>query len=83
MSKQTTSERVKDTLLAHLGVDEERVTLEADIQGDLYADSLDLVELLMAWEEGFGIEITDDEAETLVTVGDVVALIDRKLVEAA
>lgn len=83
MSKQSTFDRVKETLLAYLFVGDEEVTLRADIMGDLYADSRDWFLLLMAWEEEFGFEITDEEAETLVTVGDVVSLIEHKLAEAA
>lgn len=83
MSKRSTFDRVKETLLAYLFVGDEEVTLRADIMGDLYADSLDWFLLLVAWEEEFGFEITDEEAETLVTVGDVVSLIEHKLAEAA
>jgi len=77
----STFERVKNILVEHLGVDEDKVSPEARLVEDLGADSLDEVELVMAAEDEFAREITDDEAEGIKTVADVVALIALKLVE--
>ncbi len=63
--------KVKEVIVEQLGVDPERVKLEASFIDDLGADSLDIVELVMAMEEEFGIEIPDEDAEKLKTVGDV------------
>lgn len=65
-------EKVQEKVAEQLGVDVDEVTLESSFIDDLGADSLDIVELLMALEEEFDIEIPDEEAEKLVTVGDVV-----------
>ena len=67
-----TAERVKKIVVEHLGVDAEKVTEQASFIDDLGADSLDTVELVMAFEEEFGVEIPDDAAETILTVGDAV-----------
>lgn len=74
----TTPERVKALIVEHWGATPENVTETATLVGDLQADSLDIVELIMALEEEFGIEITDDEGEQLAIVGDIVKLIDGK-----
>ena len=66
------SSKVKKIVADHLGVEEEKVTNEASFIDDLGADSLDTVELVMAFEEEFGIEIPDDAAETIQTFGDAV-----------
>ena len=66
------SERVKKIVIEHLGVDEEKVTDTASFIDDLGADSLDTVELVMAFEEEFGCEIPDDAAEKIVTLKDAV-----------
>jgi acyl carrier protein len=71
------AERVKKIVVEHLGVDAEKVTLEASFIDDLGADSLDNVELVMAFEEEFGVEIPDDAAETIQTVGDAVKFIEN------
>ncbi|MDP9137973.1 MAG: acyl carrier protein [Pseudomonadota bacterium] len=71
------AERVKKIVVEHLGVDAEKVTLEASFIDDLGADSLDNVELVMAFEEEFGVEIPDDAAETIQTVGDAVKFIEK------
>lgn len=68
----TAYERIKRILVDHLGVEESEVTLHASIIDDLGADSLDLVELTMAFEVEFGAEITDEEAESWLIVQDVV-----------
>src|SRR5947207_4625189 len=72
------AERVKKIVVEHLGVDAEKVTPEASFIDDLGADSLDTVELVMAFEEEFGIEIPDDAAETIQTVGDAVKFIEKR-----
>jgi acyl carrier protein len=72
-----TAERVKGIVVEHLGVDAEKVTESASFIDDLGADSLDTVELVMAFEEEFGVEIPDDAAETILTVGDAVKFIDK------
>ena len=71
------AERVKKIVIEHLGVDAEKVTEGASFIDDLGADSLDTVELVMAFEEEFGVEIPDDAAETILTVGDAVKYIDK------
>ena len=72
------AERVKKIVVDHLGVEEAKVTENASFVDDLGADSLDTVELVMAFEEEFSIEIPDDAAETIRTVGDAVAFISKK-----
>ncbi|MGA7674543.1 MAG: acyl carrier protein [Rhizomicrobium sp.] len=72
-----TAERVKKIVVEHLNVDVDKVTDTASFIEDLGADSLDTVELVMAFEEEFGIEIPDDAAESIVTVGDAVKYIDK------
>ena len=76
MSDKTTEERVKDIIVEQLGVSAEQVTIDAKFIEDLGADSLDTVELVMAFEEEFGIEVPDEAAEKLLSVGDVVSYID-------
>jgi len=71
------ADRVKKIVVEHLGVEESKVTENASFIDDLGADSLDTVELVMAFEEEFGIEIPDDAAESIVTVGDAVKYIDK------
>tara|TARA_B110000467_G_scaffold159073_1_gene176129 strand:- start:663 stop:905 length:243 start_codon:yes stop_codon:yes gene_type:complete len=70
--------KVKKIVADHLGVDEEKVTDEASFIDDLGADSLDTVELVMAFEEEFGSEISDSEAEKILTVGDAIKFIEGK-----
>jgi len=71
-----TAEKVKKIVVEHLGVDEAKVTEDASFIDDLGADSLDTVELVMAFEEAFGVEIPDDAAEKITTVKDAIAYID-------
>jgi acyl carrier protein len=71
------SERVKKIVIDHLGVDEAKVTDSASFIDDLGADSLDTVELVMAFEEEFGVEIPDDAAEKIVTVKDATDYIEQ------
>jgi len=70
------AEKVKKIIVEHLGVDEAKVTEDASFIDDLGADSLDTVELVMAFEEEFGAEISDQEAEKILTVGDAVRFIE-------
>lgn len=70
-------EKVKEIIIDQLGVDEEAVTLEASFVDDLGADSLDIVELVMAIEEEFNVEISDEDAEKLTTVGAAVEYIEK------
>jgi len=74
-------ERVREIIIEQLGVDASTVTLEASYIDDLGADSLDTVELIMAFEEEFDIEIPDDEAENLTTVGKSMEYLEKKLAE--
>ena len=69
---------VKKIVADHLGVDEQKVINEASFIDDLGADSLDTVELVMAFEEEFGAEISDNEAEKILTVGDAIKFIENK-----
>ena len=72
-------ERVKNIIVEQLGVDPDKVTPEARFREDLEADSLDLVELIMAFEEEFGGEISDEDAQKISTVGEAVAYIEQHL----
>ncbi len=72
-----TAERVKKIVVEHLGVEAEKVTEEASFIDDLGADSLDIVELVMAFEEEFSVEIPDDAAEKITTVKDAIDYIDQ------
>jgi acyl carrier protein len=71
--------RVKKIVVEHLGVDEAKVTESASLMDDLGADSLDAVELIMAFEEEFAIEVPDDAAEKIRTVGDAIDFIATQL----
>ena len=70
--------RVKKIVIEHLGVEADKVVDTANVIDDLGADSLDTVELVMAFEEEFSVEIPDDAAETIRTVGDAVSFITKK-----
>ena len=72
------SSKVKKMVADHLGVEETKVTEDASFIDDLGADSLDTVELVMAFEEEFGSEISDSEAEKILTVGDAIKFIESK-----
>jgi acyl carrier protein len=74
-----TFEEVKGIIVELLGVDESKVTMEAKFREDLEADSLDLVELIMAFEEKFGGEISDEDAQKITTVGEAVGYIEQHL----
>jgi len=75
-------EEVKAIIVEVLGVDPDKVTPEATFREDLEADSLDLVELIMAFEDKFGEEIPDEEAQKITTVGEAVAYVEKRLAEA-
>ena len=72
------SQKVKKMVADHLGVEEAKVAEESNFIDDLGADSLDTVELVMAFEEEFGSEISDSEAEKILTVGDAIKFIEGK-----
>ena len=74
---ENTFERVKKIVVEQLGVDEDQVTMEASFREDLEADSLDLVELIMAFEEEFGGSISDEEAQQIIKVGDAVRYLEQ------
>lgn len=74
----STLDRVKAIIVDHLDVDDAAVTMEASFRDDLNADSLDLVELIMAFEEEFGSDISDEEAQSLQSVGDVVSYLEGR-----
>ena len=74
----STESRVKEIIINELGVEPEKVTSQASFVEDLGADSLDTVELVMAFEEEFGIEIPDEDAEQLQTVGDAIKYLQEK-----
>tara|TARA_B100001179_G_C18425084_1_gene332052 strand:+ start:188 stop:427 length:240 start_codon:yes stop_codon:yes gene_type:complete len=75
---QDVSVKVRKIVTDHLGIEESKVTEEASFIDDLGADSLDTVELVMAFEEEFGAEISDSEAEKILTVGDAIKFIENK-----
>jgi acyl carrier protein len=75
MSEKSISDKVKEIIVEQLGVNPEQVTESASFIEDLGADSLDTVELVMAFEEEFGIDVPDEDSEKLQTVGDVVSYI--------
>ena len=74
----TTAEQVKKIVVDHLGIDESKITLESKFIEDLGADSLDTVELVMAFEENFNIEISDDASGSIITVQDAINFIESK-----
>lgn len=76
MSTSTVYDRLKGIITEQLGVDEEEITPKASFVDDLNADSLDLVELIMSLEEEFGLEISDEDAEKILTVQDATMYIE-------
>ncbi len=79
VDRATIEKRVKEIIVENLGLDPDKVTNESSFVEDLGADSLDTVELVMAFEEEFGIEIPDDDAENLTMVGKAIDYLDSKL----
>jgi acyl carrier protein len=77
----STIERVTDIVVDLLGVEPEKVTPDARFREDLEADSLDLVELIMAFEEEFGGEISDEDAQKITTVGEAIVYVEERQVE--
>jgi acyl carrier protein len=74
----STEERVRDIIIELLGVDASKITREASFRDDLEADSLDLVELIMEFEDKFGGEISDEEAQKIETVGQAIDYLDSR-----
>ena len=72
------AEKVKNIVVEHLGVEKDKVTESSSFIDDLGADSLDTVELVMAFEEAFDVEIPDEKAETILTVGDAISHLESK-----
>lgn len=79
MDREEIFEKVKAIIVDQLGVDEDKVTMAASFREDLEADSLDLVELIMAFEEEFGGEISDEEAQDITTAGQVVEYLEAHM----
>ncbi|MXV44482.1 acyl carrier protein [Saccharibacter sp. 17.LH.SD] len=78
MSNEDIADKVKKIVVEHLGVDESKVTPNASFIDDLGADSLDTVELVMAFEEAFSVEIPEDTAEKIATVSDAINYISKQ-----
>lgn len=75
-------QRIHDILYRHLGVDESELLPEADLQQDLGADSLDVVELVMAFEETFELHVPDEDVERMRTLGDIEAYLEKRVADA-
>ena len=78
MAKEEIFEKLKELVVDQLGVEEDEVTMEASMQDDLGADSLDLVDLVMSVEEEFGVKVADEDLENIKTVGDIVNYIEDR-----
>ena len=78
MAKEEIFDKLKELVVDQLGVEEDEVTMEASMQDDLGADSLDLVDLVMSVEEEFGVKVADEDLENIKTVGDIVNYIDDR-----
>ena len=78
MAKEEIFDKLKELVVDQLGVDEDEVTMEASMQDDLGADSLDLVDLVMSVEEEFGVKVADEDLENIKTVGDIVNYIEDR-----
>ena len=79
MEKTEIQSKMTELLVDELGLDEEKITLDSRFEEDLEVDSLGVVELLMALEDNFGVQIPDEEAEQLTTVGEAVDLVHTKI----
>lgn len=78
MAKEEVFDKLKELVVDQLGVEEDEVTMEASMQDDLGADSLDLVDLVMSVEEEFGVKVADEDLENIKTVGDIVNYIEDR-----
>ena len=78
MAKEEIFDELKELVVDQLGVEEDEVTMEATMQDDLGADSLDLVDLVMSVEEEFGVKVADEDLENIKTVGDIVNYIEER-----
>ena len=78
MAKEEIFDKLKELVVDQLGVEEDEVTMEATMQDDLGADSLDLVDLAMSVEEEFGVKVADEDLENIKTVGDIVNYIEER-----
>lgn len=78
MTKEEIFDKLKELVVDQLGVEEDEVTMEASMQDDLGADSLDLVDLVMSVEEEFGVKVADEDLENIKTVGDIVNYIEDR-----
>ena len=79
MERAEIESKLKELLVEELGLDEEKITMDATFEEDLEVDSLGVVELLMALEDNFGVTIPDEEAESIGTVGQAVDIVEKKL----
>lgn len=78
MAKEEIFDKLKELVVDQLGVEEDEVTMEASMQDDLGADSLDLVDLVMSVEEEFGVKVADEDLENIKTVGDIINYIEDR-----
>mgnify|MGYP004713793169 FL=1 len=78
MAKEEIFDKLKELVVDQLGVEEDEVTMEASMQDDLGADSLDLVDLVMSVEEEFGVKVADEDLENIKTIGDIVNYIEDR-----
>ena len=78
IAKEEIFDKLKELVVDQLGVEEDEVTMEATMQDDLGADSLDLVDLVMSVEEEFGVKVADEDLENIKTVGDIVNYIEER-----
>lgn len=78
MAKEEIFDKLKELVVDQLGVEEDEVTMEATMQDDLGADSLDLVDLVMSVEEELGVKVADEDLENIKTVGDIVNYIEER-----
>ena len=78
MAKEEIFDKLKELVVDQLGVEEDEVTMEATMQDDLGADSLDLVDLVMSVEEEFGVKVAGEDLENIKTVGDIVNYIEER-----